>query len=65
MDFSLPPELTALRDRVRAFIREQVLPCERDPRCGAHGPDESLRRDLVSLAREAGFPLSFYLEPDS
>ncbi len=54
MNFSLPPELTSLRDRVRAFIHEQVLPYERDPRCGAHGPEESLRRELVGLAREAG-----------
>lgn len=54
MDFSLSPELTALRDKVRDFIREQVIPLENDPRRTAHGPDEDLRNELVARAREAG-----------
>ncbi|MFZ9627520.1 MAG: acyl-CoA dehydrogenase family protein, partial [Burkholderiaceae bacterium] len=54
MDFSIPAELAELRDRTRAFIREQVIPFEKDERRTAHGPTDDLRRELNSLAREAG-----------
>jgi acyl-CoA dehydrogenase len=54
MDFTLSPDLIALRDRTRAFVRDNVIPFERDPRRSAHGPQESLRTDLVNRAREAG-----------
>jgi alkylation response protein AidB-like acyl-CoA dehydrogenase len=54
MDFTLSPELQALQQRTRDFIREQVVPLEsaapRDP----HGPSETLRRELVDRARRAG-----------
>ena len=53
IDFSLPPALAALQARVRQFIAEQVIPFERDPRQGPHGPDEALRAELVELARRA------------
>jgi acyl-CoA dehydrogenase len=32
MDFSLPPEIEDLRQRVRAFVEEHVLPLEADPK---------------------------------
>ncbi len=54
MDFSLSPELLALRDKTRAFIAEQVIPLENDARQSRHGPDEALRRELVERARAAG-----------
>jgi acyl-CoA dehydrogenase len=54
MDFTLPPKLLDLQSRVREFVAQQVMPMEGDPRQGAHGPHESLRRDLVNLARRAG-----------
>ncbi|MDE1154083.1 MAG: acyl-CoA dehydrogenase family protein [Micavibrio sp.] len=54
MDFSIPDDLIALRDRTRAFVRDVVIPFEHDPRRGAHGPQEALRTDLVNKAREAG-----------
>ena len=54
MDFALSPELRELQLRVRSFIRERIVPYERDPRWGQHGPDESLRDELVALARAAG-----------
>lgn len=54
MDFSLSPELVELRERTRSFIAEKIIPFERDPRVTSHGPDEDLRRELVSLAKEAG-----------
>lgn len=47
-------EARAMADRVEAFIRGTVVPCERDPRRGAHGPDEDLVEELRALAREAG-----------
>ncbi len=54
MDFSLSPDLRELQMRVRTFIAEQVIPLERDRRCGAHGPGEDLRAELVARARAAG-----------
>jgi acyl-CoA dehydrogenase len=54
MDFSLTPKLEGLRDRTRSFIRDQVLPFEKDPRQNEHGPSEDLRKELIELARKAG-----------
>ena len=54
MDFHLSTELLQLRERVRTFITEEVVPLETDPRAGAHGPSEALRRELVERARVAG-----------
>lgn len=54
MDFSLSPALSELQQHVRRFIAEEVIPLEKDPRQGAHGPSESLRMELVEKARKAG-----------
>lgn len=54
MDFSLSSELTELQERVRAFIREKIMPYERDARLTAHGPNEELRGELIALAAQAG-----------
>jgi alkylation response protein AidB-like acyl-CoA dehydrogenase len=54
MDFSIGPELADLQRRTRAFIAEEVIPLEGDPRCTPHGPDESLRRELVARGKRAG-----------
>jgi len=54
IDFALPPEHVELRERVAAFIREEVVPRENDPRQDAHGPSDELRLELVGLARDAG-----------
>ncbi|MEQ1806966.1 MAG: acyl-CoA dehydrogenase family protein, partial [Burkholderiaceae bacterium] len=54
MDFALPPEHVELRERVTAFIRDEVIPRENDPRQDAHGPSDALRLELVALARAAG-----------
>ena len=54
MDFSLSPQLQALRDHTRQFIAEQVIPLENDERQSSHGPSEALRRELVGRARDAG-----------
>jgi acyl-CoA dehydrogenase len=53
IDFSLDPELEALRDRVTTFVHDVVIPAE--PRdVSAHGLDEGLRRELQDAARAAG-----------
>jgi acyl-CoA dehydrogenase len=54
MNFDIPPDIAALRDRTRQFIAEQVIPLEGDPRHGHHGPSEELRQELIGRARAAG-----------
>ncbi|MBT3532394.1 MAG: acyl-CoA dehydrogenase [Rhodospirillaceae bacterium] len=54
MDFGLPDDLVEMRDRVAAFIRDEVIPYEADPRQEFHGPTEDLRHELVAKARAAG-----------
>lgn len=56
MDFSLPPELDALRLKVRAFVRDHAIPLEADPaNFDAH---ENIRLDrletLRAQAKQAG-----------
>ena len=63
IDFALTPELKDLQQRVRHFVAQQIVPMESDPRQGPHGPDESLRLELVAKAREAGL-LSPHAEPE-
>jgi len=53
IDFSLTPELEALRARTESFVRDVVIPFEGDPREGGHGLDDSLKRELMDKAREA------------
>ena len=47
-------DAAAIAAKVEAFVREQVAPYERDPRCGAHGPSEDLVRELRAKAKDAG-----------
>ncbi len=54
MDFSLTDRQLELRERTRDFIAQQVMAYESDPRLGEHGPEPSLRAELVALARQAG-----------
>jgi acyl-CoA dehydrogenase len=53
IDFSMEPELEELRDRVRAFIADVVIPAEPEDRPG-HGLDDVLRARLQDAARAAG-----------
>jgi acyl-CoA dehydrogenase len=50
-DPTLAREIAA---RVERFVRDVVVPYERDPRLGAHGPSEDLVRELRIQARTAG-----------
>ena len=54
MDFTIPPELSDLKDRTRAFIRDKIIPLEGDARQERHGPTDELRREMNALAAEAG-----------
>jgi acyl-CoA dehydrogenase len=54
VDFTIPAPLAELQARIRTFVAEQVIPLEADPRRGAHGPEDSLRRELLARARAAG-----------
>ncbi len=54
MDFSLPPALADLQARTRAFVREEVIAFEQDPRRTSHGPTDDLRRELNALAARRG-----------
>ena len=40
--------------RVETFVRDVVVPYERDPRCGDHGPTDELVAELREKARAAG-----------
>ena len=53
-DFSIHPDDLDLADRVRAFVREKIIPFERDPRNTAHGPSDELRAELNKLAGAEG-----------
>jgi acyl-CoA dehydrogenase len=53
IDFSLDPELEALRERVRAFVADVVIPAEEADR-SVHGLDDGLRATLQEAARKAG-----------
>src|SRR5262245_29650708 len=46
MDFDLSPELAALRDRVRAFVRDEALPLERH-----EDEDAGLPADVLAAVR--------------
>lgn len=47
-------QVAALVDSVSKFVREVVIPYEKDPRNEEHGPSESLREELVAAAHQAG-----------
>ena len=40
IDFEIPDDLASLRDEIRQFVIEKIVPYERDPRVTRHGPNE-------------------------
>ncbi len=54
IDFEIPAATLALRDEIRSFVVEKIVPYETDARLTRHGPNEELRTELVGLARAAG-----------
>jgi acyl-CoA dehydrogenase len=55
----------AIAERVESFVRQVVIPWERDPRCGPHGPSADLVREMRAKAREAGVLTPHILEDGS
>jgi len=49
--------------KIEAFIRADVIPYERDPRTGPHGPSDELVQELRAKARRAGV-LTPHILPD-
>ncbi|MBC2668971.1 acyl-CoA dehydrogenase family protein [Novosphingobium piscinae] len=61
---TISPDVLALADRVEAFVREVVFPCEQDPRRDHHGaPLDALVYELRDKARAAGV-LTPHIRPD-
>ena len=54
MDFSISPELEELRQRTAHFIREKIIPLERDQRQFSPHESEAFRRFLNGLAAQSG-----------
>ena len=52
-----------IADAVEAFVRNVIVPFERDPRLGHHGPSEELVVEMRQLARDAGV-LTPHILPD-
>jgi acyl-CoA dehydrogenase len=52
-----------IADRVERFVRDVVIPYERDPRCESHGPSEDLVAELRDKARAAGL-MTPHILPD-
>lgn len=53
-DFTPSAREQELEARTQRFVREAVIPYERDPRLGAHGPAPELVQELRDKARAAG-----------
>ncbi len=49
-----PERAARIATEVERFVRDVVIPFERDPRCGPHGPADSLVDELREKARAAG-----------
>jgi len=50
-------------ERVEAFVRDVIVPYERDPRAGAHGPSAELVAEMRAKARDAGL-MTPHILPD-
>ncbi|MEM7468340.1 MAG: acyl-CoA dehydrogenase family protein [Pseudomonadota bacterium] len=54
MDFTLPPQLADLKERIHQFIVDEIIPLENDARQDPHGPSMALCRELQDKAKAAG-----------
>lgn len=54
MNFSIPDDLRALKEKTRRFIAEEIIPMEADSRQTPHGPSAELRQELIEKARAHG-----------
>ncbi len=60
---TLSAEAIDLARRVEAFVRETIVPYERDPRCGGQGPTDDLVEEMRAKARAAGL-MTPHIRPD-
>lgn len=60
---TLSEEAIDLACRVESFVREKIVPYERDPRCGAHGPNNDLIDEMREKARAEGL-MTPHIRPD-
>ena len=51
---SADPNVIVKDEKIRAFIRDKIIPLEGDGRQTHHGPTEEFRRELVALAAAEG-----------
>jgi acyl-CoA dehydrogenase len=54
LNFAPPAAVSELAQRVQDFVRDKIVPYEKDPRWTAHGPTDELRIEMNDLARQAG-----------
>lgn len=50
MNFSLPPEIDILRNKIRAFVDEEIIPLEADR--ANYDAHENIREDLLEMLRK-------------
>lgn len=53
----------AIAAKIEAFVRETIIPYEKDPRATAHGPTDELVQEMRAKARAAGI-LTPHILPD-
>jgi acyl-CoA dehydrogenase len=52
-----------IADKVEAFVRDKIVPYEKDARAKSHGPSDEMVQEMRALAREAGV-LTPHIFPD-
>src|SRR5580765_8415443 len=57
------PSALELAHRVEQFVRTSIVPYEKDPRWGSHGPSADLISEMRTLARSAGL-LTPHIRPE-
>src|ERR1700760_1572879 len=51
---SMTDRADAIAAKIEAFIRAEIIPYEKDPRAGPHGPSDELVQEMRAKARSAG-----------
>lgn len=56
-------DINVLADRIESFVRNKIVPFEKDPRNETHGPRDDLVQDMRALARAEGL-MTPHIRPD-
>ncbi len=51
---TISPQAQKIADSVERFVRDEIVPYEKDPRLGPHGPNEEMVAEMRDRARAAG-----------